>query len=74
MTYTGTITLAYRANGGTFDVNYTVSTRTTDYDADDGIDWIATDNETGHELCDDDFIDYYGDWIREQILEEMNSL
>lgn len=66
-THAGTITLSYRANGGTFDVEYTS-------DPHEGIYWTATDNETGYELCDDDFIDYYGDWILSQIKEELNAL
>lgn len=71
-TYEGTITLAYRANGGAFDVEYKAGPDPVDGGFD--ITWTARDGETGHELCSDDFIDYYGDWVRSQIEEELNAL
>ncbi len=66
MTYTGTMTLAYRANGGTFDVDFEIGP---DYPDHDGVQWTARDSENGHELHDDTFYDVYGDWIRSEILQ-----
>lgn len=72
MDYKGEMTLAYRVNGGTFDVEW--ETESDPVDGGLNINWTARDSENGHELCSDDFVDYYGDWIREQIMEELNSI
>ncbi len=72
MDYKGELTLAYRANGGTFDVEW--ETESDPVDGGLNINWTARDSENGHELVDDDFVDYYGDWIYEQIMEVLNSI
>lgn len=74
MTIEGEITLAYRANGGTFDVHYIAQNVDGECDDRDPIEWEAFDSETGHPMVDEDFIDYYGDWILQQIKEELNGM